>query len=234
VLVLVSALAWFLVFAIEARKHAQALSCQGHLKWLGVSIFQYNQLDGHLPPAHIDAPDGSRMHSWRALIDAMGRDQSESILYDFRERWNGPGNEKFADHRGTEFACPCDPDTQQNKRLTNYFVVDGRNTPFPGSRSRSIIDPEDYESRSNNILVAEARGLGIEWLEPRDLDYDTMSFTLNNRNSASISSLHPGGAAACMAEGSVQFLNQDISADVLKTMLNIREAAWRNRTGSGE
>ena len=179
--------------------------CEGHLKWFGESILRFHELHGHLPPEYVVAPDGSRMHSWRAFIDASCRDKSEPLQYDFRERWNGPNNLKLADQRRAEFACPCDPDTQRNKRLTNYFVVDGPDTPFPGCGSRSIINAEDYQSRNDTILVAEASSLGIEWLEPRDLSYETMSFTLNNRGSTSISSFHPGGATACMTDGSVRF-----------------------------
>jgi prepilin-type processing-associated H-X9-DG protein len=224
--ILFSAIIWFVYSANEAREHARSLGCQGHLTWLAVSILRYHQEHGHLPPAHVDTPDGSRTHSWRALVAAQEADAINPFPYDFSEPWNGPNNSNLGDSRSDAFACPSDSDTQRNKRLTNYFVIEGANTPFPGSHTRSIIDAQDYQSRSNTILVAEASGLGIEWLEPRDLDLDRMSFQLNDSKRLGISSVHPHGANACMADGSVRFLSE-ISPEVLEDMLGVGDRAWR-------
>jgi prepilin-type processing-associated H-X9-DG protein len=91
----------------------------------------------------------------------------------------------------------------------------------------SINANEGNESRGNTILSVEGTGLDIEWLEPRDLEYDTMSFKLNDPERPGISSVHPRGANVSMADGSVRFLNQDISPEVLKSMLTVKKDDWR-------
>jgi hypothetical protein len=202
--------------AMTARAFAEGMQCEGNQCAIEIALFMYNNRNGHMPPAHVDAPDGTRMHSWRTLI----REETENFNfpYNFYEPWNGPNNSKYGD-RG--IGCPSDPDTQINRRLTNYFIIEGSKTLFPGTHATSIINEKNKTKFGNTILFAEARGLDIEWLEPRDLDYNTMSFRINDPNRPSISSPHPQGAIVRMADGSVQFLNERIAPDVLKAMLEV-------------
>jgi hypothetical protein len=204
---------------VASRALSEQLDCMSNMNRMQVSLFMYNQQYGHLPAAHVDAPDGTRMHSWRALI----RDQIDNLgfPYEYHEPWNGPNNSKLREGRFNDYACPSAPDAQMNKRLTNYFVIEGSNTLFSSSGTTSIINRHISVNLRNTILVAEAKGLGIEWLEPRDLDYNTMSFKINDPNRPSISSTHPQGAIVRMADGSVQFLNEQISPDVLKAMVEV-------------
>jgi len=205
----------------DAWQHVYESNCNGCMCAISQALLQYEGQHGCFPPAHVDAPDGRRMHSWRALIE----EYSHGYLfpYDFREPWDGPNNTKLgARPESFPFACPSDPDAQRNKRLTNYFVVEGANTAFPGARTLPTKNTQFDRGRSNTILMVEAVGLGIEWLEPRDLDYNTMSFLLNDPTQPSISSHHPQGPHARMADGSVRSL-RDISPEVLKSMLTMPE-----------
>ncbi len=215
--------------ASQAWKEARTMMCSSNLHGLSCCMFWYYDKHGYLPPAHYNASDGTRMHSWRVLVavEEMGSDWPP-VPYDYREPWNSPNNAKSGVYRPVALACPSDLDSQENHRLTNYFVIEGAKTPFPGSGTRSFADGEKAsENRSNTILIAEATGLGVEWLEPRDLNYDTMSFTMNDSQRPSISSHHPSGCNVVMADGSYRTLNPAISPEVLKSMLNIRESDWR-------
>lgn len=228
-LLLIALLIAFVSFAYydpEARQFALNLQCESHCTGRVMSMLCYEQYHNHLPPAHVDAPDGSRMHSWRALMadEWMGLSFSD-FPYDYREPWNGPHNSKLSRIYG--FACPSAPDAQRNHRLTNYFVVVGSNTPFPGARTMSFIGDDISKGRSNTILMVEASRMGIEWLEPRDLEYDAMSFIVNDPKRPSISGHHPQGPHVSMADGSVRCLNKDIDPEVLKQMLTAPKDAWR-------
>jgi prepilin-type processing-associated H-X9-DG protein len=210
----------------DAVARAQGLECNGHLSGLGGALFQYQQRTGHLPPGFVTAPDGARMHSWRALAaEELGTNYKFPSPYNLDEPWNGPNNSKLGDARPRGYACPSDPNSQLNRRLTNYFVIDGTDTAFPGSRTKAGVRPGD-PSLSNTILFAEASRLNIEWLEPRDLEYGTMSFALNDPTRPGISSVHPQGANACMADGSVRFLH-NISPEVLRGMLEAKGRGWQ-------
>ena len=215
----------------EAKQFALNLQCESNCKGIVVSILSYEEYHNHLPPAHIDAPDGSRMHSWRALMFDKWRGFSSSEFpYDYREPWNGPRNSKLGDGEArlySYYACPSAPDSQRNHRLSNYFVVVGSNTPFPGAHTMSHVGDDIFKGRSNTILNAEAIGLDIEWLEPRDLEYDTMSFFINDPKRPSISSHHPQGPHVSMADGSVRCLDKDIDPKVLQQMLTADKDVWR-------
>jgi prepilin-type processing-associated H-X9-DG protein len=219
-LFLLSFFAGFVYLVVDGRSHSRELKCQGDMAWLGSSILEYHELYGHLPPAHVDASDGARLHSWRALVKNLYGSELGPRRYDFRE----PKQRGVCPPPATSVCAA----TERENRLTNFFVVDGPNTPFPGSRTRSIANNEDVKGLANTILTAEAVGLHIEWLEPRDLEYGEMSLRLNDPSAPSISSVHNGGANVGMADGSIRFLNQDVSPDALRAMINIQRGAWRD------
>jgi hypothetical protein len=208
-------------FLIRARALAVESNCESNCKGIVVNSLDYEELKKHLPPAHVDGADGVRMHSWRAVVTAdCGVKPSYTFPYDFCEPWNGPNNSKLRYNRNNHlYACPSTPAAERNSGLTNYFVVEGTTTAFPGTNTVSL-NTQYVRGRSDTILIVEAHGLGIEWLEPRDLDYNTMSFLLNDTKSPSISSPHPHGPHACMADGSIRSL-RDVSPGVLKAMMNV-------------
>jgi prepilin-type processing-associated H-X9-DG protein len=208
----------------NAWQHAWESNCSGHMCAIGQALLLYEDHHGYLPPPHIDAPDGRRMHSWRAVIVADENDIESPFPYSFREPWNGPNNSRLgARPDSLPLACPSDPHTQSHDRLTNYFVIEGAGMLSSGPRDKAIAGVEDYESRSSTVLVAEASGLGIEWLEPRDLPYDQMVFTVNGPGGPSISSHHLQGANVCMADGSVRLLSRSTSPGLLRELVRKKE-----------
>jgi prepilin-type processing-associated H-X9-DG protein len=58
-------------------------------------------------------------------------------------------------------------------------------------------------------------------MEPRDLDVKEMSFRINNKHQAGLRSNHPGGANVLFADGSNQFVRDDIDPEVLKSLTTV-------------
>ena len=86
---------------VPARHAVNASLCHSNLFKLYHALSLYDFVNGSLPPAYVNGPDGSAAHSWRVLIllhleswaidgDAIHQD------YDFSERWNGPNNRSLA------------------------------------------------------------------------------------------------------------------------------------------
>jgi hypothetical protein len=197
------------------RDAAKDSVCRGHLTELGVAMHQYHEEYGHLPPAYIANPDGRRMHSWRVLVlefinPALYR------AYNFNEPWDGPNNRLLVGRMPACFACPSDP-VAEAKGTTNYVVVVGEETPFPGSRTVAL--DEIRTDRGSTVLIAEVVGANISWLEPRDLRFAEMSFRPNDRTQPSISSNHPKGPNVCMVDGTTARL--DGRPEVVRAMTTI-------------
>ena len=178
-------------------------------------MHQYHEMYGCLPPAYIEDSDGRRMHSWRILVLAFW-DPDLYGEYDFNEPWDGPNNRLLAGRMPSCFACPSDP-VAEDKGMTNYVVIVGEETPFPGSRTVALDDI--HADRASTLLIAEVVGANISWLEPTDLRFTKMSFSLNDRTQPSISSNHPRGPHVCMVDGTTATL--DCPPEVVRAMATI-------------
>ena len=206
-----------MVFLWYARSQSQRVECGANLFGLIYGMRVYQDKYGHLPAAYVEAPDGKRMHSWRILI-TEDHSMPSSVQYEFNEPWNSPRNTRFADYRPRRYACPSDSASRKNQRLTNYFVVTGKGTPFPGSGTTRLPVLASPQGSSNTILIVEANNLNIEWLEPRDLTFDGMSHVPDDSKWPSVSSHHSDGPLVMMADGSVRSV-KGIAPEVLRVML---------------
>ena len=158
--------------------------------------------------------------------------------YSFDEPWNSPGNLSLA--RGNEgyfYRCP---DDRSQGATTNYLAVRGAVTAWPTPAFTRL---QDFSYPSRSILVVESANTGIQWMEPRDLDFDQLQLTIHAASwmglssrtfnpGQAISSCHPEGANVLFADGSVEFLATETSAEALKDMLMIGGSASRISLGA--
>jgi hypothetical protein len=175
----------------------------------------YHKRYGHFPPAYLTDKDGKPAHSWRVLLLEFF-DPQTFAAYRFDEPWNGPNNRKLEDRMPSCYACPAD--TTRQRWHTNYFVVVGPNTVFPGAKTLSRNDIK--RPLGETILLVEAVGQGVHWMEPRDLDFDVMSFDVNDSKKPSISSRHNRGPGVCTVDGAMLWLTE-ITSERLRQMLLI-------------
>lgn len=88
--------------------------------------------------------------------------------------------------------------TEPGQTTTNYLAIVGANTIWPGADVRKFADITDGSSET--VLIAENRGLGVNWMEPQDLELDTMPLEFNHPLGVSSWYKTP---AVVMADGSV-------------------------------
>ena len=162
--------------------------------------------------------DGKPAHSWRILLLEI-LDAQTFELYRFDEPWDSPNNRKLEAKMPSCYACPADPEGKKQWH-TNYFVVVGSGTVFPGKETVKLDDIK--RPHSETILAVEAVGQGIHWMEPKDLDFEAMSFELNDPKKPSVSSHHMREPGAYTVDGSMLWLT-NISSERLRKMLLIKE-----------
>jgi hypothetical protein len=206
----------------DAREAARRASCIGQMKFFGLGMLNYHDAHGCFPPAYFADAEGRPAHSWRVVLLP---EQEETALYEryrFDEAWNSPHNRALADGLpiGMSGVVPwyhCPTDRDSDWLDTSFVIVVGPATFSPGPTGRRLADFTD--GSSHTIAIAEMAESGIPWMEPRDLDFDHMSFHVNDWSRPSIRSRHPGIANAMFGDASVRSIHEDIDPEVLKGLL---------------
>lgn len=94
----------------------------------------------------------------------------------------------------------------------------------------------------NTILLVEINNSDIHWMEPRDLDFDTMSFLVNDTQRPSISAPHPTGPVVVFADSISGYrLAPSLRPETLKALLTIaggepvkKKSLVRSTNGQGQ
>ena len=218
------------------REAARDLSCQSQLNQIQSALRTYEAANGHLPPAYVEGPDGTPWHSWRVLLLPYMYQKQLYEQYRFDEPWNGPNNRKLAETAEVKsWRCPSQPEEPTNKS-TDYVVVVGEATAFPGAKSTCLADMTD--GPENTILLVEIGNSDIHWMEPRDLEFDLLAWESDPRKASPncISSLHPAGPAVVFADRITAYrLKPPMTLAELKALCTIAggEGVTRDQVFSG-
>jgi hypothetical protein len=179
-----------------------------------LAVANYHDTYGCFPPAYVADRDGKPMHSWRVLILPFLEQRELYRAYNFDEPWNGPNNRKLASRIANIYLRS---GLESNQIQTTSFVaVVGPKTMWPGSKPRSRQDLGD--GAHDTLMVVEVPDGQFLWMEPRDLEFDSMSFKINDGSGRGLGS-RLGGARVVSADTAVRTLPDDYDANKLRAML---------------
>jgi len=195
---------------------SQLSACENNLSQLALAMQSYHDRYGTYPPAHSDAPDGTPMHSWRVLLLPFLGQKRLYEQYDFSKPWNSPENSAIARKMPTVYSCPADQISTLNSE-TNYMVVVGGDTLFPGATATNADQVPD--GLSSTIMIVEVHASQIGWTDPTDLDVRQMRFNVNGVDGQEIGSLHPGGAVYVTADGKTHFLPDNAPPEYVEALV---------------
>lgn len=180
-----------------------------------MAVANYAETNGHYPPAYINGPDGKPWHSWRVLILPY-LDQNDLYKeYRFSEPWNSPYNLNLAKRMPPIYAF--NGTHHRENIITNYVVILGEETAWPGSRA--LVSTDIADEKEQSILFVENQGALIPWMEPRDLSFADMDFRFDQ--SFGISSPYQD-AAVVMMDGRVHRLQRNLPPETLRGLITIR------------
>ena len=199
--------AWVLIPAVTTTQAiSNKVACSNNLKQIAIALHAYHDDYDCFPPAYVTDDKGQPMHSWRVLILPYLGEKQLYGQYNFDEPWDSTYNQSLTGQMPAVYFCPENPDKAARRAgETNYMVIVGNESMFPGEKSTKIADITD--GTSNTIMVVETAAPGINWMKPHDLSIDDMSMEING-GPEEPGSYHPeGGIHVALADGSVHFLS---------------------------
>ena len=198
-------------------KAARRTACRNNLKQIGLALHNYHDVYGTFPPAYVSDDHGQPMHSWRVLILPYFYDSKYRAVYDqyhFDEPWDGPHNIGLLEKTPELYRCPSHKDAEAG--MTDYAAVVGDACVMRGTVPVSIRDITD--GSSNTVVLGESSGSRIRWTEPRDVSFGTFKHIGDVDGFSSEHDGMQGGAFTLHADGSVQFVSEEMPAESLKTL----------------
>lgn len=156
----------------RARRPAYELQSVNNTKQIALAMLLYQNEHGSFPPAYLLDEEGSPHVSWRVFV--LPYLEQQKLYEDYRRehRWDAPENRRVTATPPMTYLSPLEPTrhSKEKRTLTNYIVVTGNATMFPGSEG--VAPQEISDGTGNTIMVLEILNSDIPWKEPRDLTVD--------------------------------------------------------------
>mgnify|MGYP002624583512 CR=1 FL=1 len=207
------------VMSIPSTQFAQANArqqlCATNLARIGQAMLDYHEDHGSFPPAYVAGPDGKPRHSWRVLLLPYLGEHALYQRYDMSRPWDE--NSWMVQPMPSVYHCVDDQFADPSSEAS-YLLVTGPGMIFDGEKSTKLEDITD--GPESTILMVEVAGGAQNWLEPKDLDRATLNLAINSGSGSEIGSYHEaGGAHVLMADGTVKWLNNLTSPQIINAML---------------
>lgn len=204
------------------RESARRVQCRNNLKQIGLGFNTHYDEDQRF--SDLVVTTGQQSRSWRVDLLPYVGEQDLPDPYVDTAAWNHEVNLPAAKHRVEAYVCPSTPEPRDSRQrwFTAYAGVRGANSMFQEERGLMIGDIAD--GSTNTFMIVEACGRQIVWTEPRDIDVSRQQFGVNlpgeqpRRSHGLLSSYHRDGAHGLMADGSVRFISEDASPELLRAL----------------
>jgi hypothetical protein len=190
--------------------------CTIKMELLGKAIKDYRLKHGDVP--QVMSGSGG-IYSWRVLLAPYmlaHTDHQENIDYRFNEAWDSPHNRKTFRNSWLlgSLTCPLE------NPLGDYPYVSYVMLVRPKASTPATEHSEKASLSSKAILIVESVQCGIEYTEPKDLDWNTLWKDDSPFGLGKLHSLHSSVVKAIRADGEVIEIPKSISKDNLRKLLN--------------
>ena len=196
--------------------------CEGNLRRLGMAVTKYHDQKGRLPQK-LKTPEGFE-HSWRALIAPYIVDNiisDHEYDYHFNEPWDSLHNrQQLLGWSLFRFNCLLEPN-RDDYPFTSYVMLV---RPDSGNSNK------DYSSSNSlageAVFIVESTNCGIEYGEPRDLEWEALWEGDSPFGKGKLNSLHPDVVKALRVDGQVIDIPKNISRERLRRLLQGSLTKW--------
>lgn len=198
------------------KRHARRFEHAQEMRWLGMSLRQFDDVYKRLPPAVRRDKAGRALCSWRYQVFPFLFGSMMTLpAPDFGEPWDSPTNRYWAS-QGFRFYC-WSPKGSPEQLHTNVLAITGSRTPFDKDREIGFKD-----MNGGTILLVEVAHSGIHWMEPGDISLEQIPSLLTQ-------GAEGDGFHVLFADGEVWFLSPDVPVSELKNLCTIEGAKKHDR-----
>ena len=212
VLLLAVVLAISLPVSRRPRSTAKRSECRNNLKQIGLALHYYHEDYGAFPPAFTVDANGQPLHSWRTLILPYLDQKPFYETIDLTKPWDDPANATALKEIAALYAfCPA---STIKGGYTTYQALVGPGCAFSAKPQRL----RDFtDGTSSTVMVVETPSeMAVHWMDPRD---SAKPFFL--KANPKPAGPHTGGGHALLADGTVKFLNENISSETRTALSTI-------------
>jgi hypothetical protein len=188
-------------------------SSEFHLMDIGSAMKMYADSDRPLPPGGSFTADGAMLHSWEThILPYMWYLQPK---IDMNRAWNDPVNQKHFKSLVYEFINP-EFRVQQLVDGEGYCLSHyAANSHVLGANKRMKLS-EISDGASNTFLIGEVNANFKPWGHP--INFRDPAAGINRSPNGFGGPPGSGGALFCMADGSVRFVSEQVSPEVLMAL----------------
>jgi len=232
ILVVLVALSLPPVVTSHAPMHARM--CRSNMADVARAIQAYHAEHGQFPPACVRDAQGRALHSWRVLILPQLGCKNLYDVYRFNEPWNSPHNSTLLGRIPEQYECRAMVRRHGGGGVTTCVAIVGPEGMWP--EDRPMREADVHDGTNQTIMLGEVTpGLVIQWLEPRDLEFEKAAKGVQRTNWSGATVIdglvaaHPWPLAewddprrvahVVTADGTVRELPQNVRAEELRGLL---------------
>ncbi len=193
----------------SAREAARRSQCVNNLKQIALAYHNYHSAFNAFPE-DIKDKKGKPLLSWRVAILPYLEQQALYNQFHLDEPWDSPHNMEVATRFVPTYYCPSRSD--EKRGMTTYLRFVGNGAMFEKDKPTTLQSITD--GTSNTFMVVESSKT-VPWTKPEDLPFDPEK----PGKVFGAGSPHPGGFNTAFGDGSVHFIKNSISLDVLRALI---------------
>jgi hypothetical protein len=161
--------------------------------------------------------NGEGSCSWRLAIRLSGyADQP----------WNSPLNQASNDHEHGRLLYSV-RDSSFPSKYTQIFALIGPGTAFSEFEVGNGLATAKAEPDA--ILLLDSKNELIHWMQPGDIDYRPLAWSLNVTGFGDLAPNYPDGFLVAFVDGAVWWIRKDVPHDVLSPFFTIEGAQQHDR-----
>ena len=189
----------------SAREAARRMQSTNNMKQILIAMHSYHDTWKVFPPAVVKDADGKPLYSGMVCLLPF---LEEAPLYDRFNKdkaWDAPENLSLSSMNLRTFQDPSNNNMVAGR--TDYLLISGPKSVFEDAPGVRHTFSDITDGTSNTIILIEVKG-NASWAAPNTWDL-----------SKPLSGNHPRIILVGFADGSVQTLQQDISPDTLRRLV---------------